>query len=419
MRSLLLVLALFIAGCGAGWSSASALVADPRRVAEALGDPAPQTDEADLLPELAEPSHPRTCCAFGMDLRVDLASIEVPFFHIGNVMSADDLGPHAYSLPLAAPEVEGNGLVYTCRGGWIDVAHVRENADLQLFLTLALAQHLRDGGAVVIPGHGGSTTIVLEPLLELLGEELIEGDPLRFASALASWVTYRIGIWHEVTTWWGYQMIAGFSEQPSAFSPEDLYSNALGIRLARAVVAADRFTSSTVYDETIVAYIRLALERLGAQPTETARAIMTSLDGLWWDSTRRLPDTHLVTRRGFPGEHLAAITPWRAEDAFDDDERPSVLSAACGDTEVRPLRIADHFAGRPMSELVHMWFAPEGWAERLPSAQPGRVDERELDALVEATRASMAEVMGAGFDSPRGAIVMPVASAVVTASPAP
>ena len=31
----------------------------------------------------------------------------------------------------------------------------------------------------------------------------------------------------------------------------------------------------------------------------------------------------------------------------------------------------------------------------------------------------MAEVMGAGFDSPRGAIVMPVASAVVTASPAP
>lgn len=405
-----IVLIVFVAGCGGGWSSSSALLADPRRVAEALGDPPPDTDTADLLPELADPGHPRTCCAFGMDLHVDVASIEVPFFTVGNVMGVDDLGAHAYSLPLGVPEVEGNGLVYTCRGGWIDTAHVRENADVQLFLTLALAQHLRDGGTVVIPGHGAPTTIVLSPLGDILGAELLEADPLRIASALASWVTYRMGIFHEISTWYGYQMVAGFSEQPSAFSPEDLYSNALGIRLGRAVIFADRFTSSAVYEETIVAYIRQALVNLEAQPPEAARAIMASLDGRWWDSSLRLPDTHLVMRRGFPAEEAspgrATVTPWLASDAFDADAQPPAL-AVCAGSEVRTLSLPDHLAGRPISELVHLSFAPEAWAATLPSATPGIVEESELDALVETTRAAMAAVMGTGFDAPRGEIVMP------------
>lgn len=406
-----IVSCLLLAGCGGALSSSSALVADPRRVAEALGDPPPDTNAVDLLPEFSDPAHPRTCCAFGMDLHVDVASIEVPFFTVGNVMGVEDLGAHAYSLPLGAPDVEGNGLVYTCRGGWIDTAHVRENADVQLFLTLALAQLLEEGGTVVIPGHGAPTTIVLTPLADILGAELLEAEPLRIASALAAWVTFRIGIFHEIATWYGYQMVAGFSEQPSAFSPEDLYSNALGIRLGRAVIFADRFSTSAVYEENVVAYIREALVNLEAQSPEGARAIMTSLDGLWWDSAHRLPDTHLVMRRGFPADHAAApgritVTPWLASDAFDAEAQPSSL-AACEGSEVRPLSIPDHLAGRAISELVHLSFAPEGWATTLPSATPGIVEEAELDAMVETTRTAMALVMGTGFDAPRGEIVMP------------
>jgi hypothetical protein len=79
----------------------------------------------------------------------------------------------------------------------------------------------------------------------------------------------------------------------------------------------------------------------------------------------------------------------------------------CARSEVRPLSLPDHLAGRPIAELVHLSFAPEGWAATLPSATPGIVEESELDALVETTRTAMALVMGTGFDAPRGEIVMP------------
>lgn len=397
MRRLLAV--LLVTGCGGGWTSDSALIADPRRVAEALGDPPGETRAAEL-PVLGEPGHPRPCCAFGMDMHVDFASIEVPFFEVGNVMSAEDLGRHAYTLPTGAPEVEGNGLIYTCRGGWIDVAHVRENADVVLYLTLSFAPILGTGGTVEIAGHGAPTTIVLEPL----PAATFEDDPLRVASQLAAWVTWRIGLWHEVTTWWGYQMIAGFSEQPSAFSPEDLYSNALGIRLSRAVIEAGRFESDAVYQEAINAYIREALLRLGAVDAETARSIMHALDGRWWDSAQRLPSPNLVLRRMFP-EGVTRASPWLATDAFDEGFDLPVLNV-CDGTEERPLALSTHVGGRAIAELVHVTWAPESWARDggLPAADVTSVPESELDALVERTHVAMTDALGQGFDAPRGEI---------------
>lgn len=397
--------AVVLMGCGGGWASRPGVVADPHRVARALGDVSAGVEETPL-PVLEEPGHPRTCCAFGMDMHVDFASIEVPFFEVGNVISTEQLGAHAYTLPLGMPEVEGNGLVYTCRGGWIDTAHVRENADVQLFLTLRLAAILHDGGTLEIPGHGAPTHIALTAL-----PSIEPGSELAIASTLAAWITYRIGLFHEVSTWYGYEMIGGFSEQPSAFSPEDLYSNALGIRLARAIVEADRFASSREYEEAMVAYLEVALTQLGAQPQPVSRALMSTLDGLWWDSERRLPDTHLVMRRAFPGES-PDVHPWRIDDAFERDALPmAFLDTGCAEVEVRPLHIPDHLEGRAISELVELSFSPEDWATALPAPDPHLVTNAELDALIARTRSDMTAVMGAGFDAPRG----PLAEVAITA----
>jgi hypothetical protein len=395
-----LVGVLLVTGCGGGWTSDAALIADPRRVAEALGDP-PGEHDAPSLPVLGEPSHPRPCCAFGMDMHVDFASIAVPFFEVGNVISVDELGRHAYAT--VVPEVEGNGLVYTCRGGWIDVAHVRENADVVLYLTLSFAPILGEGGTVRISGHGAPTTIVLDPLPASAWED----DPLRVASLLAAWVTWRIGIWHEVATWWGYQMIAGFSEQPSAFSPEDLYSNALGIRLGRAVIEAGRFESDAVYQTAIAAYVHEALVRLGAVDRETARSIMHALDGRWWDSAQRLPHPELVLRRAFP-DAGPQVRPWRAIDAFDEGFDLPVLRVCAGADE-RPLALSSQLDGRPISERVHVVVEPEAWAREggLPSTDPSIVSEGELDTLVARTHEAMEAVLGEGFDAPRGPIAGP------------
>lgn len=395
------LVALVGGGCAsAGWLAGGGVLADPRSVAAALGDPRP---DARLplgdLPRLEPPHHPRMCCALGMDLEVELAGIEIPLVHIGSVIGLDALGAHTYDLPDGALDAEGNGLLYTCRGGWIDSAHVRENADTVLFLALRMASTLETGTTIEIPGHGAATTIVVAPVPEHL---IAREGPIAIAGALAAWTTYRMSIWHEISTGYGYEMVGGFSERPSSFSPEDLYSNALGIRLGLAVLDERGFGTDEEYDRLVAAYIEEALGLLEVQPLEVSRAIMASLDGLWWDSSRRLPDNLLVTRRAFPGD-AEHVRPWRAEDAFAVGDVPAVLATSCGGARTRPLAVPTGIGRLSAPDVVSIRWAPESWAERtLPFADPEHpvVDERDLERLAADVRALLERELGAGFDAP-------------------
>lgn len=342
-----------------------------------------------------------------MDLRVDLGELEVPFFEVGNVIEQHDLHEHIYDLPTGALDAEVNGLIYTCRGGWIDTSHVRENADNVLYLALTIAPHLATGMTLEIPGFGAPATLIIDAIPSRV---LAHETPLTVAAAVAGWIAYRIGIWHEVMTWYGYEMVAGFSEQPSAFSPEDLYSNLLGIRLAMAALDERNFGNSGEYNAAIAAYIDAALDRLEAQPLAVGRAIMTGLDGAWWDASRRLPDNLLVLHRRFPSE-ADTLTPWRAEDAHhsDDATTPSsqllsaTLQEACGETRASTLAIPGDVGRLSARSFVHLSWAPEGWAQAsfpFPDPASQRVDERALEGLVAQAHAEMQAVLGPGFDHP-------------------
>jgi hypothetical protein len=396
-----LALALALSACGApGWEAGRGVLADSRAVAAALGDPAPDVEVALAdLPAIEPPHHMRPCCAFGMDLEVDFAGMHVPLFQVGNVIAVDQLGSHAYALTDGAMEVEGNGLLYSCRGGWIDTAHVRENADNVLFLALRIAAGLGSETTIVIPGHGATTTIVVAPIPAAVIER--EGA-LAVAGVLAAWTAYRISIWHEVATWYGYEMIGGFSEKPSAFSPEDLYSNALGIRLALAILAEHRFRTDEEYGLAFSTFLEEALRRIEVQPVETSRAVMDALDGRWWDSSRRLPDNMLVTRRAFPRDD-ERVVPWRAEDAFVENAAPAALESACRGARTRSLSVPTGIGHLHARDVVSIVWTPEGWAEAtLPSADAdhGIVEEQELDGLVVAVHAALEAELGAGFDQP-------------------
>jgi len=390
---------MLVSCAGSGWQVGGDILADPRAVAAALGDRPPDVrPPLGELPLLDPPHHGRMCCAFGMDLAVDFAGLQIPFFRLGNVIGAPELGPHAYELPDGALDAEGNGLLYTCRGGWIDSAHVRESADNVLFLAMRIASGLSTGTTIVIPGHGGTTTVRVAPIAEA---EIARDGPLAIAAVLAAWTAYRISVWHEVTTWYGFEMVAGFSEQPSAFSLEDLYSNALGVRLGLAILEERGFASDTQYDLAIAAFLQAALERLEVQPRAISRSIMTSLDGRWWDSARRLPDNLLVRRRAFPGE-LERVRPWRAEDAFDEAQVPEVLRTACGGARTRWLTVPSEIGRHAVHDVVSITWMPEAWAESSLPRDPGSltVEERDLDGLVATVHAELERALGHGFDQP-------------------
>jgi hypothetical protein len=256
---------------------------------------------------------------------------------------------------------------------------------------------------IEIPGRGAPTTVRVLPVAGALARR--EGV-LAVASVLAAWATWRISIWHEVATAYGYEAFPGYSERLSSFSPEDLYSNALGVRLGMGVVSERAFGTDEEYDRAFAAFLALALERLEAQPVEVARAVMASLDGRWWDSERRLPDPRLVLRRSFATDD--PVVPWRAEDAFAPGEVPEPLASACAGARTRPLHVPSGIGHVEAADVVSMTWAPEGWGDDLPYADPDRrvVDVRSLDALVAEVHAMFEAELGPGFDQP-GPIAAP------------
>ena len=272
---LVAVLALFSPGCmgGGKWDGAAGPPPASERVAAVAVAPGSDRVRRNAgLPELPLRRKIRMCCAFGTDLRVALAGVPLPFVHVGQVLDPDDLGPHRYDGTMAAidderegafPFGEHNGLVYTCRGGFIDTAHVRETVDWTAFLVTRIDRLLETGGVIELTNEGAARRIVLTPpptaWIERQGRR-------RVVLATAQWLSYQISLWHEIAQWYGWSIVGLFPEGVSAFSPEELYSNAVGVRLLDDIDLDVVLASEKIYDRRIDRRTRQSLEELGAGP---------------------------------------------------------------------------------------------------------------------------------------------------------
>jgi len=392
-----LVLVLVCACAGRNWQVGPSLLAPDRQVARALGDDfsSPEAFDEAQVPDFPPPTGLRPCCAFGMDLPVEVSGTRVPLV-VPNVRGVADLGGHAYDNgPLTFDQdlnrlatLENNGLIYTCRGGFVDTAHVRDYADLTLYLTMRIARGLPRAQTLTLPADGAVRTVALAAVPP---ERFARLDRWRLATALAQRTAFLFSIWHEIASWYGYQSLAGFSEKVSAFSPEDLYSNAVGIHLAGGVVQERGVRSRSDYAQLMNAWVPRTLEHLGAVPLERGRATMKALDGAWWDSRKTVADWTLVTRRNFGIS--SPVVPWRVAE-------PS--PAACGSARALPLGIPAEAEGEALGALAVVTFEVGGWA---PADFPFRggsraVTEADLPRLGAAVREAMGPTLGPRFDRP-------------------
>ena len=119
---------------------------------------------APTLGELPPPESLRPCCAFGYDLHVRAAGIPIPMYQIGNVLTLGTLGKHHYNdsafgavKNLLGLSEEQNGLIYTRRGGFIDIAHVRDTADNTFYLFNRIAPTLGRRGGMRSPSGMASS----------------------------------------------------------------------------------------------------------------------------------------------------------------------------------------------------------------------------------------------------------------------
>jgi hypothetical protein len=211
--------------------------------------------------------------------KIRIGSLATPF--IGTkYLEYDQLGKHGYNSGL----YEKNGIVYTCRAGHIDIAHVRNNADWTAHLAAVVYHHIRQKHAYFSFKAGEDSIYHVELEYPQHWDKypaLVKYKAMKEVSiGLGRYFTYIASIWHEVITWFGYKSFGVYSEFHSAFSWEDTFSNALGIYLGEQAVRDNLNT----YDEAMTMLLQRYLKKLEPQPPQVAEEAIKQLEGQWFSN---------------------------------------------------------------------------------------------------------------------------------------
>ncbi len=246
----------------------------------------------------------RSCCSFGSELR--LAGI--PLVRITDISSPDQIGPHQY----LGHRTEGNGIIYTRRGGFVDLGHLRDQADWTAYIHAVIRKGRANGGAVVKLGHEGGT----KSLTFKIPESFTRSDEILLAGKIA----YDLSVWHEIATYFGASTIPMVPERYSSFSVEDAYSNLLGARLGMKALA-----SELPFEEAMTELVAETIEKLGAVLTmDETYAAMEDVHDLWWTRSKALPSRQILLEHHL--EVYDQLEPWLVSGWGEAAIRPVVLS---------------------------------------------------------------------------------------------
>jgi len=245
-----------------------------------------QDDSVDL--DKIPPRIIRACCVFGYDLKL----WGVPFVSIDQVISIDDLDKHHYM----GDKSEGTGTIYTKKGGFIDIGHLRDQIDWTRFLYTTILNNRGKGEVILsLRKEGGRKTLYLNVPAQLENRDCI---------LLAGKIAYDLSLWHEISTWFGASTLPLIPEKFSSFTVEDVYSNLLGIHVGMKVL-----NSKLPFNATATKIIGSTLDSLDAVKTakETYEAYDVVHD-IWFTNKKRIPRANITLKRDL--DVLRSSRPW-------------------------------------------------------------------------------------------------------------
>jgi len=412
LAALVILLTLALTGClGDGkWNAVgrrgpSGDEALLRDVGVAAGPGLAQTYEP--IPDIPVRKKLRWCCAFGSSLGVKLGKMPLPWIRVGRMLDVDELGPHRYDGATAAiddprkhafPKGEHNGLIYTCRGGFIDTAHVREHVDWTAFFVSKLDRHLDRGARIELTDEGARRSFVIEPV----SRERMEGiDRDRLILAMAQWASYQVSVWHELAQWYGWSILTVYPERVSGFSPEDPFSNAVGVRVLEGVDLRKTLASEKIYNRQVDELIVRELERLGPVPKQVSRDAVRAVDRFWWDSKERLPETSLVRRRYL--DVLGDVEPWLLPAERITPEMKAELARVCGENpQPERIHIPDSYEGIVFDEQMTLEISVGDRLAKKPAFEETglHITQKDFARLIEIARAENQREFGLRADRP-------------------
>ncbi|MCL1129136.1 DUF4056 domain-containing protein [Shewanella sairae] len=257
------------------------------------------------LPLARIPQAVRPCCAFGNAQKVKVGPVPVPFFRYANTIAVDKVGPHAFEAgtfsfqkdaPNGSRGTENNGQIYTLKGGFIDLAHVRDTADNAIALFYHIYPKIGQQQSIPLPEEIGPRTIELS---EFAVSHLTGRQRWEVAAAMSDRLAYFMAEAHEVAQWHGYRSWAPWSETVSAYSPEDLYSNMLGAKIALALLNNNLAMNTELYNQHMTQWFSATLQWLQPVAIEQTNILFDAIDGHWWDSQQPLPSKFMLLKRHY------------------------------------------------------------------------------------------------------------------------
>ncbi len=220
-------------------------------------------------------------------------------------LDINHLGHHSYKFSFS----EREGIVYTCKAGHIDIAHVNEAADWTAYSAAITYKHLiRDDTVFTFRLKEGSICFVrltYPNTWQKLTQKDKDTIAFDIAVKLGRYFGYTAGTWHEILTWFGYKSTGIFPEFPSAFSWEDIFSNLLGSDIAAEALRDKKHT----YDDAVTYILRKKLEELNIQSAKTARKAAEKVRGKWF-SGEVPPFVNMKGRNFDTGLDDGFVTPW-------------------------------------------------------------------------------------------------------------
>lgn len=221
----------------------------------------------------------RTCCAFGSNVGV----MGLPYYRYSEITSVENIGKHKY----LGDESEGNGIIYTRKGGFIDLAHLRDQSDWTAYLYYIIKNHKGIPDFEIKLGYEGGTKMLSLNVPNDLSD--------RNMKILAGRIAYDLSVWHEITSWFGLSSVPLLTERFSSFSLEDDYSNLLG-----ATLGIEAIESDLPYEEAMTKLIDEKLSQL-----ERVDSISQTYDAMekvlnkWWTRYYSFPQNHVTLKRRF------------------------------------------------------------------------------------------------------------------------
>ncbi len=230
----------------------------------------------------------RTCCSFGTDMQL----FAIPGVKLTEITGMEKIGAHHY----LGDASEENGIIYTRRGGFIDMGHLRDQIDWMAYLFTQLNENKTKGNLSIVLGReGGEKNLNVKIPSNLTNTDLV---------LLAGKIAYDLSVWHEIATWFGASTIPFVPERYSSFSIEDAYSNLLGV-----TIGIQALQSALPYEEAVTKIITQTLQNLEPVTNEAETFLaMEAVRNVWWTREKRLPSSRVLLQRQI--QVYPCLLPW-------------------------------------------------------------------------------------------------------------